>query len=126
MTSLERKVVVSRWLLILAYVDMLILFTLKTLVWPSDGREPNVTIWLFHIVPLLPFLPGLIKRNPRYYVGLCYVTLVYFMSSGGNLFNSEVHIYDWLTVVLSTIIYLAGLFASRWQKQLTALQTETV
>ncbi len=119
MTALEKKNNIARWALLLCYIDLFLLFTVKTLVWPTQGRDPNVVIWLIHIVPLLFFIPGLINKNPRYYIGLCYVVLVYFISSGGNLMNPDVHIYDWLTVILCVLIYIAGLLASRWQKQLT-------
>jgi uncharacterized membrane protein len=124
MTVIEKKAFVSYWVLVVCYIDILVLFTVKTLIWPSADREPNLTIWLFHMIPMLPFLPGLIKKNHRHYVGLCYITIVYFMSSGGNLFNQNVHIYDWLTVVLCVLIYISGLLAARWQKQVEAQQIE--
>ncbi|MFT6311327.1 MAG: putative membrane protein [Porticoccus sp.] len=124
MTVIEKKAFVSYWVLVVCYIDILVLFTVKTLIWPSADREPNLTIWLFHMIPMLPFLPGLIKKNHRHYVGLCYITIVYFMSSGGNLFNQNVHIYDWLTVVLCVLIYISGLLAARWQKQVDAQQIE--
>ncbi|MFQ3323794.1 MAG: putative membrane protein [Pseudomonadales bacterium] len=124
MTVIEKKAFVSYWVLVVCYIDILVLFTVKTLIWPSADREPNLTIWLFHMIPMLPFLPGLIKKNHRHYVGLCYITIVYFMSSGGNLFNENVHIYDWLTVVLCVLIYISGLLAARWQKQVEAQKIE--
>jgi uncharacterized membrane protein len=122
MTVVEKKAFVSYWFLVVCYIDLLLLFTVKTLIWPSADREPNLTIWLFHMIPMLPFIPGLIKKNHRYYVGLCYITIVYFIASGGNLFNEKVHIYDWLTVVLCVLVYITGLLAVRWQKQVDAQQ----
>jgi phage-related holin len=38
------------------------------------------------------------------------------------LFNEKVHIYDWLTVVLCVLVYITGLLAARWQKQVDAKQ----
>ncbi|MEH6552041.1 MAG: DUF2069 domain-containing protein [Pseudomonadales bacterium] len=118
MTKLEKKFTVAWWVMLVGYVDLLVLFTAKTLIFPLGGREPNPVIWLIHVVPLLVFIPGIIKRKPRWYVGLCFVLLVYFISSGGNTFEPVVSTYDWLTVILCVITYISGMMAARWQGKL--------
>lgn len=36
-------------------------------------------VWLLKLLPLLVFLPGMLRDNLRSYIWLCFVCLVYFM-----------------------------------------------
>ncbi len=76
--SLAQK---AAWALLatrLLYVGLLVFFCIwYLLVSPPHTANPWI-IWLIHAIPLLCFLPGVIKASPRAFAWLCFVILVYF------------------------------------------------
>lgn len=57
-------------------------------------------IWLGKLVPLLIFLPGMVRDNLRSYVWLCFVSLLYFISLVERLF-----------ALPDSLLAIAGMFA---------------
>jgi len=111
-----KTIAMNHRLLWLAMMALLLVFTVKTLVLPPAGKQPNVVIWLFHVVPLLCCLPGMWRRSHRGYVAVCFVILLYFVMAGTSLFSPLLSVYDTLTLVLTVVIYISALLAARWQR----------
>ena len=53
---------------------------------PAISVYFSVIIYLGKLVPLLIFLPGMVRENLRSYVWLCFVSLLYFISLVERLF----------------------------------------
>ena len=73
-----------------------------------------------HVVPLLPFLPGMIYRKPRVFVWLCFFILLYFCQGVINAFAlpSTDGILGLLETLLTMDLFIAAMLAARYLSQL--------
>ncbi len=78
-------------------------------------------IWLGKLLPLLIFLPGMIRNNLRSFIWLCFVCLLYFMMLVEALFARP---GAWLPVVGTcavVVLFVAAMLYVRWRaRQLRA------
>jgi uncharacterized membrane protein len=95
----------------------LIVLTLTTWWLHQEGRQPSLTIWLVRIVPLLVFVPGMLKRNLRSLAWLCFVVLMYFMIAVTEAMSPLRLWINYVEVVLSVAIFLTAMMTIRWQAQ---------
>ena len=106
------------WRLLLICVAMEpIVLTLTTWWLHQEGRQPSLTIWLVRIVPLLVFVPGMLKRNLRSLAWLCFVVLMYFMIAVTEAMSPLRLWINYVEVVLSVAIFLTAMMTIRWQAQ---------
>ncbi|MDX1693093.1 MAG: DUF2069 domain-containing protein, partial [Ketobacteraceae bacterium] len=100
-------------------ITSLILFALWYLVIQPPAKAPPLLIALFHIIPLTLFLPGILKRNPRTYIWLCFLILLYFCEGVVNAFLLP-SLQGWLGLaesLLITALFIAAMYAARWNNQ---------
>ena len=74
-------------------------------------------IWLLKVLPLLLFLPGMLKDNLRSYIWLCFICLGYFIVLVQRLFaqpDSALVITGMSAVV---ILFSAAMLYVRWRAQ---------
>ena len=72
-------------------------------------------IWLGKLVPLLLFVPGMLRLNLRSYIWLCFVSLMYFMSLVERLFavpGSGLAITGLVAVV---VMFTSAMLFVRWR-----------
>jgi uncharacterized membrane protein len=72
-------------------------------------------IWLGKVLPLLIFLPGMLKDNLRSFIWLCFVSLLYFVALVERLFAQP---GSWLAIigmVAVVILFTAAMFYVRWR-----------
>lgn len=67
-----------RWLVLSTYFGLLLYFLVNTIVVTPSITLATPVIWLIQTVPLLIFLRGLLRSNPRTYAWMCFVVLLYF------------------------------------------------
>lgn len=67
-----------RWLVLSTYFGLLLYFLVNTIVVTPSITLATPVIWLIQTVPLLIFLWGLLRSNPRTYAWMCFVVLLYF------------------------------------------------
>lgn len=120
---LYRKLCYSRAVLLASYVAMLMLFTSLNIILP-DG---SIKLWLVQCIPLLIFIPGLYQQRYRTYSWLCFVILPYFTWSVVNVMSPLIRWSDAVVVVLTVLIFISAMMASRWQQywQLYLQQAQT-
>jgi uncharacterized membrane protein len=71
-------------------------------------------IWLGTLLPLVIFLPGMLRNNLRSYIWLCFVSLLYFIGLVVRLFaqpDSVLHAVSMLSVVT---VFTSAMFYVRW------------
>lgn len=107
---LYRKLSMARALTLASYVALLLLFTSTNIIQPEGG----ITLWLLQCVPLLILAPGLMQQRYRTYSWLCFVILLYFTWSVTNVMSPLALWRDWLVVILSVILFISAMLASRW------------
>ncbi|MEX1032373.1 MAG: DUF2069 domain-containing protein [Cellvibrionaceae bacterium] len=79
--------------------------------------------WLVQCIPLLIFVPGLLRQSHRSYSWLCFVVLLYFIPATTQVVmslgyrNAEAPIGHWsdsVMLFLVVIAFFAATFSSRW------------
>ena len=112
------KASLAWWTMALSYLATLALLAAIPMVSPptEDNLGANVTGiligWVIMSLPLLLFIPGILKKSPYVASWLSYVSLMYFvlvmaLSSG---------VWIWLLSVSSVVMFLGSMMFTRWQK----------
>ncbi|MEM0954306.1 MAG: DUF2069 domain-containing protein [Pseudomonadota bacterium] len=83
----------------------------------SWQRDAPAVIWILRLVPLLIFLPGLLRDHTRSFVWLCFVSLLVFVTLVERLFADVRDPVAW-TAMLAVVTYFnAGMMYVRWRSQ---------
>ena len=72
-------------------------------------------IWLFKLLPLLLFLPGMLRGNLRSFIWLCFVSLGYFMVLVERLFAQPDSLLAGIGMVAVVILFTAAMLHVRWR-----------
>lgn len=78
------------------------------------GQAPWI-IWLAKIVPLLLFLPGMLKNNLRSYLWLCFVSLLYFLALVERLFAQPDSVPAIVGMVAVVLLFNGAMLFVRWR-----------
>lgn len=100
-----------------SYFGLIGLFTGRAILLLFQGAPllVAITIWLFHILPLCLFLPGVKNNNSRVYAWLSFAILLYFThavilllgsSSPGNLIYAALYCTLTVAVFISAVMYI--------------------
>ena len=106
---LHKKLRIGRALVQICYVGLLLLLTLLNLL----RENGSVALWLLQIIPLLVFIPALLRETHRTYSWLCFVALMYFAAIIPLLMSRWLW-SDWLITVLVSVMFIAAMMTSRW------------
>lgn len=101
----------SKTVTLVLYAGMLLSFFL----W--QGLRPQGWSWLLLVIqciPLLIFIPGLRKNNPRAYIGLCFVLLLYFIKGVEGVFSPARTWFDASLIFFSVTLFISSMLTSRW------------
>jgi len=72
-------------------------------------------IWLGKLLPLLIFLPGMLRDNLRSYVWLCFVSLLYFMALVERLFAQPGSVIAIVGMCAVVTLFIAAMLFVRWR-----------
>ena len=117
-TNYTRLSAITRPLLLGSYVATLLLFTVNTVLVPSCGREANGVIWAVHCLPLLAFMPAILKQRGRAISWLCFLLLFYFLTSVPVAFDCA-SVSTVLEVFAIAVLFTAAVFHIRWHARAT-------
>jgi len=107
----EKKINIVLWLTYIAYLVLVTVIIWDTWVAVSDRFWMPL---LLQLVPLLLILPGLISKYYRSYSWLCFLSLAYFTSYVVQVYSPSRQWHDWAGLISTIIIFIAGMYASRW------------
>lgn len=117
----DKKINLVLWLTYSAYIILLAVIVWDT--WVADSTRFWVPL-LIQLVPLLLLLPGLVSKYYRSYSWLCFLVLAYFTSYVVQVYSPTRQWHDWLALAATVIIFIAGMYASRWlQRYFLSLET---
>ncbi|TNF32913.1 MAG: DUF2069 domain-containing protein [Gammaproteobacteria bacterium] len=120
--NLESRVTFTFRAVMVLYALFLVLTGVDALwVYPEDGH-PNVTIWVIGTLPLLVFLPGMLRRNFRSFIWLCFVLLFYFLKIVWDLGAAQVLWIDQCLLAVLVPLYTASMLFVRWHRALLRQQ----
>ena len=79
------------------------------------SRQAPWIFWLGAIVPLLLFLPGMLRNNLRSYLWLCFVCLMYFLVLVERLFAQPDNPLAIAGMIAVVILFKAAMLFVRWR-----------
>jgi uncharacterized membrane protein len=115
--ALEKRVRIAGALSRGSLLGLIALITLW-LFWISPPVTANpISIWVFQVVPLLLFLPGVLRGNPRTHIWLCFVILVYFCGAVLTASVPQLRLYGLAQCLLTATLFTSAMFYGRWKSQ---------
>ena len=72
-------------------------------------------IWLGKLVPLLIFVPGMLRDNLRTFIWLCFVSLLYFIALVERLFVQPGSLLAITGTVAVVVLFVAAMMYVRWR-----------
>lgn len=105
-----RKLTIGKAIFTACFVALLLLFTSLNIIRP-DG---SIALWLVQCVPLLIFVPGLLRQRFRSYSWVCFAILPYFTWSVVNSMSPFIRWSDVVVVILSSVIFISAMMVSHW------------
>lgn len=113
--SYHRAAALAHGILIAACLAELAVLTLGTWVWYQEGRQPSVTIWLIRTLPVLVFVPGVVRGRLNSCIWLCFVMLLYFAMAVTNTMSPHRTWLNGVELLMSVLIFTSGMFFVRWR-----------
>ncbi len=72
-------------------------------------------VWLAYCLPLLIFLPGMLRDKLRSYIWLCFISLLYFTRLVVNLFAEPGSALAIVGMVAVVTLFIAAMMYVRWR-----------
>ncbi len=72
-------------------------------------------IWIGKLLPLLIFLPGMLRDNLRSFIWLCFVCLGYFISLVERLFADPDGVLGMVGMVAVVLLFCSAMLYVRWR-----------
>lgn len=69
------------------------------------------------LLPLMIFIPGMLRDNPRTLIWVCFVILIYFAVAIDNLAGIQPHPLDVVEVIICCVLFNAAMMMARWRQQ---------
>lgn len=110
--SLRLKLKVALASTLISYALLLLVIAVNNIV-RADG---SIKYWLLQSIPLLIFVPGIIKRHFRTYSWMCFVILIYFIHYADKLSTDPGSIINWLAIALTVVLFNGAMMTSRWMQ----------
>ncbi|MGK0441386.1 MAG: putative membrane protein [Pseudohongiellaceae bacterium] len=104
---------------LVTYASLLVLYVLTLLMYPSCGRSANLFIAGLHIVPLLFFLPSLMRHHVRAYVWLCFILCGYFLAAVPNALGCST-VLNVTEPILVVVLFISAMMYVRWRSRVMA------
>jgi len=101
----------------ISHLGLLLMMVLTTVVIPSGGRAPNVTMALLLSAPLLVLLPWVLRGNINAHIWTSFVSMLYFAIAVTNLFMPRRSLADGVELLLSIALFSATMLYVRWSSR---------
>ena len=82
-------------------------------------------LWAIKLLPLLMFLPGMIRDNLRSYIWLCFVCLGYFLILVQRMFADPSSLLVIAGMAAVVVLFTAAMMYVRWRAQELRAQEES-
>ncbi|GAB5498856.1 MAG: DUF2069 domain-containing protein [Pseudohongiellaceae bacterium] len=103
--ALPAKIALTRRLVLANFYALLVYFALNSVLSLPELSLAMPVIWLLQTLPLLIFLPGLLRTRPRSFAWLSFVILLYFMHAVLLAFEPERRWLGVLEALLCTSLF---------------------
>ena len=100
-----------------AWLATWISFTVLALLQALDAWQRGAPwfIWMVKLLPLLMFVPGMLRDNLRSYIWLSFITLGYFIILVQRLFAQPDSFYGISAMTAVVVLFIASMLYVRWR-----------
>lgn len=112
------------WTMIGSYLALMLILLAQTFSNVPQALDLNalqlfglgLIIWLVKILPLLLFIPGLIKRRHSTSAWLSYMSMLYLVLGVLLTFTQGASSYGWSMSIATLVLFLSSMLYTRWHK----------
>lgn len=72
-------------------------------------------LWVGKLLPLLLFLPGMLRERVRSYIWLCFVSLLYFIALVERLFAQPDSLLALIGLLAVILLFISAMMYARWR-----------
>lgn len=99
------------------YIAEIAILIAMTLFWTPEGKEPNLTVCLILVLPLLPFFPYLFKRSIRAFIALCFASLFYLAFAVPSALDPRYGLLGQLEFAVVSMLCVSSMMFARWEQK---------
>ena len=85
-------------------------------------QQPPWLVWVMRVLPLLLFVPGMLRDKLRSYIWLCLVCLIYFLTLVLRLFADAANPVAWMAMFSLVGLFVTAMLYLRWRAQYMSRQ----
>ena len=107
----------ARFLVLASFALLVLLLSMQTFGITRLQLLTRAVVWTVWVLPLLLFLPGILRGSWKSHLWLCFVILVYFTITVSKLFDARRSPADWLELVAIVVLFIAAMMFARWRQR---------
>ena len=115
--SVESKLKLARTGTFLSYGLLVLVLTVRAFAIGALAPGAQLVMALLFSLPLLSFLPGMLRGNHKTFIWLCFVVLIYFLVLTNNMFRPGAGPADWLSLGLVCGLFISAMLFARWKQR---------
>jgi uncharacterized membrane protein len=115
-SQLSRRAKFCHNLSITSYVGLFILMVASVISSNAPAEVSRLLMYSIKLIPLIIFIPGMLKMSPRTHVWLCFVVLFYFTQSVVNVWLSHWHWFDVLNCLMTISLFSGSMMYVHWHR----------
>lgn len=115
--TLIQKVKYSQITALISYLLLLVLLVVSTLLTTLPPEASRGLMLAVKIIPLIIFLPGLLKGHLRAHIWVCFVVLFYFTRSVVAAYLTEGDLLETAITATTVMLFIASMMNVFWQKR---------
>jgi len=82
-------------------------------------------IWLGKLLPLMLFVPGMLRDKPRSFIWLCFVSLLYFIAMVERIFAQPDSALAATGLVAVILLFISAMLYARWRSvELSSIEAQ--
>lgn len=112
MTPFYQKTYVAFWILLIALLGI---FGYNKLIMPEQVERIQWVLLAIQSVPLLLFVPFLLKPTSRTFQWFCFMLLLYFIIAVVNIFSPGMYYIGLAESVTVGLLFTAAMMLGRWK-----------
>ena len=120
----SQRCALARALALASLVALLLALLWQFATLPGVPVATRAVLWALVALPLLVFLPGMVRGQWKTYQWLCFVVLLYFMQLSTRLFAPQATFLHWTEIALVGILFTSSMLYARWRRRALALRPE--
>lgn len=112
MTPFYQKTYYAFWVL---FITLMAIFGYNKLVMPEQIERVHWILLGFQTIPLLLFIPFLMKPTSRTFQWFCFMLLLYFIVAVVNIFSPGMYYIGMAESVIVGLLFTAAMMLGRWK-----------